>query len=284
VKKWDENGLKGGILVLKIGVFSILSKISIHMLRHYDEIDLLKPAEVDQFTNYRYYSENQLPIANRIQALKDMGFGLTLIKEIISKCDSDLKLKEYLIEQANQQRKEIIAIQQRLLLTENTINSLNSKTVLPQCNIIKKEIPARMVVSHRGKIQQRSREGVLWEKLAQETTKQNVQFAFPPYHIALFHDEEYKENDVDVEVQRAVTNKYHTTESMTFKKADKIMVAAFIYKGRYDLLKEATGQLVNWIADNGYEITGNMFNVYHISPETERNPENMITEICFPIK
>lgn len=270
--------------MLKIGVFSILSQISIHMLRHYDEIDLLKPAEVDQFTNYRYYSENQLPIANRIKALKNMGFGLNLIKEIISKCDSDLKLKEYLIEQANQQRKEIEFMQHRLLLIENTINNLNDKTTLPQCNIIKKEIPARMVVSYRGKIDQRSQEGILWEKLSQETTKQNIQFAFPPYNIALFHDEEYKENDVDVEVQRAVDNKYLTTKGMTFKLADKIMVAALIYKGHYNLLKEATGQLVSWIADNGYEITGNMFNVYHVSPETENNPENMITEICFPIK
>jgi len=160
VKKWGEINSNGVMVVLKIGVFSMLSKISIHMLRHYDEIDLLKPAEVDQFTNYRYYSEKQQPIANRIQALKDMGFNLTLIKEIISKCDSDLKLKEYLIHQANQQRKEIISMQQRLLLIENTINSLNDKTALPQCNIIKKEIPARMVVSHRGEIQQRSREGV----------------------------------------------------------------------------------------------------------------------------
>lgn len=211
-----------------------------------------------------------------------MGFGLSLIKEIISKCDSDLKLKEYLIEQANQQRKEIEFMQRRFSLIENTILNLNDKTALPQCNIIKKEIPERMVVCYRGKIKQRSQEGVLWEKLSQETAKQNVQFAFPSYNIALFHDEEYKENDV--EVQRAVANKYLTTEDMIFKLADRMMVAAFIYKGHYSLLKEATGQLVNWIADNGYEIIGNMFNIYHVSPETESNPENMITEICFPIK
>jgi len=270
--------------VLKIGVFAMLSKISIHMLRHYDEIGLLTPIKVDDFTNYRYYSENQLPIANRIQALKDMGFSLSIIKEILSKCDSDLKLKEYLIDQANLQRKQISSMQQQLLLIENTIHNLNVKTILPQCNIVKKEIPTRMVVSHRGKIKQRCHEGILWEKLAHETTKQNVQFAIPPYNIALFHDEGYQENNVDVEVQRAVTNEYLTTKNMTYKKADKIIVAALIYKGHYDLLKEATEQLVNWIADNNYEIIGNTFNVYHVSPETESNPQNMITEICLPIK
>ena len=41
--------------MLKIGEFSKLSRISIRMLRHYDEIGLLKPAEIDRFTDYRYY-------------------------------------------------------------------------------------------------------------------------------------------------------------------------------------------------------------------------------------
>lgn len=43
------------------------------MLRHYDEIGLLIPEHMDDFTGYRYYSECQLPVANKIQALKSMG-------------------------------------------------------------------------------------------------------------------------------------------------------------------------------------------------------------------
>ena len=49
--------------MLKIGEFSKLSRVSVRMLRHYDEIGLLKPAEIDRFTDYRYYREDQLPIA-----------------------------------------------------------------------------------------------------------------------------------------------------------------------------------------------------------------------------
>ena len=47
--------------MLKIGEFSKLSRVSVRMLRHYDEIGLLKPAEIDTFTDYRYYREDQLP-------------------------------------------------------------------------------------------------------------------------------------------------------------------------------------------------------------------------------
>ena len=43
--------------MLKIGEFSKLSRVSVRMLRHYDEIGLLKPAETDRFTDYRYYTK-----------------------------------------------------------------------------------------------------------------------------------------------------------------------------------------------------------------------------------
>ena len=39
--------------MLKIGEFSKLSRISIRMLRHYDEIGLLTPETIDSFTGYR---------------------------------------------------------------------------------------------------------------------------------------------------------------------------------------------------------------------------------------
>lgn len=62
--------------MLKIGEFSKLSRVSVRMLRHYDEIGLLPPASIDSATGYRYYSEDQLPVAGRITALRDIGFGL----------------------------------------------------------------------------------------------------------------------------------------------------------------------------------------------------------------
>ena len=83
--------------MLKIGDFSKLSRVSIRMLRHYDDIGLLKPAETDDFSGYRYYREEQLFIIGRITALKDMGFSLTDIIRILEIYDDKDKLDEYLI-------------------------------------------------------------------------------------------------------------------------------------------------------------------------------------------
>lgn len=63
--------------MLKIGTFSKLSRLSIRMLRRYDDLGLLQPVHTDPFTGYRYYREEQLTTAGRIAALRDMGFGLS---------------------------------------------------------------------------------------------------------------------------------------------------------------------------------------------------------------
>ena len=77
--------------MLKIGDFSKLSRVSIRMLRHYDDIGLLKPAETDPFTGYRYYREDQLLVMGRITALKDMGFSLADIVRILEIYDDRWK-------------------------------------------------------------------------------------------------------------------------------------------------------------------------------------------------
>ena len=81
--------------MLKIGEFSKLSRVSIRMLRHYDEIGLLKPAEIDSFTGYRYYSESQLTIIGRISSLKELGFSLADIIRIIENYDDCDRIESF---------------------------------------------------------------------------------------------------------------------------------------------------------------------------------------------
>ena len=42
--------------MFKIGEFSKLTQVSVRMLRYYEKAGLLKPAEIDHFTGYRYYT------------------------------------------------------------------------------------------------------------------------------------------------------------------------------------------------------------------------------------
>ena len=70
--------------VLKIGEFSQLGRVSVRMLRHYDATGLLKPAEVDHLSGYRFYDVEQLPRLNRILALKDLGLSLEQVGSLLA--------------------------------------------------------------------------------------------------------------------------------------------------------------------------------------------------------
>lgn len=130
--------------MLKIGDFSTLSKISIYMLRHYNEIGLLIPAHIDEFTGYRYYSEEQLSVANRIQALKSMGLGLSVIKDILSEYDDEKSLKRYLMLQASQKQEEIVSMQKQLLLLQTTIKALSKILHFPNSALLSRSFPEGM--------------------------------------------------------------------------------------------------------------------------------------------
>lgn len=68
-------------MLYKIGEFSKLANIPIKTLRYYDEINLFKPKEIDLFSGYRYYSEEQLKDLKIILSLKEVGFSLEEIKK-----------------------------------------------------------------------------------------------------------------------------------------------------------------------------------------------------------
>jgi DNA-binding transcriptional MerR regulator len=69
--------------VLTIGDFARYGRVSVRMLRHYDETGLLKPAHVDPATGYRSYSASQLARLNRLVALKELGFSLRQVRELL---------------------------------------------------------------------------------------------------------------------------------------------------------------------------------------------------------
>jgi DNA-binding transcriptional MerR regulator len=270
--------------MLKIGDFSKLSGISIRMLRHYDEIGLLVPESIDDFTSYRYYSEAQLPVANRIHALKDMGFSLSVISEILKTYGDSQALKQYLLLKQSEMKEQAEKTGRQLLLLETTINRLGKDETVMEYNVTLKEMPQRYVASVRKVIPAYDQEGILWKQLMQETAPQNMQYANPCNSLSVYHDEGYKDSDVDVEVQISVQGSYQNTENVEFKTVPAQLIASATYKVSYEQITAANHAVANWVRDNNYEFNGAMFTIYHVSPAQTQNPDEMVTEVCFPVK
>ena len=72
---------------LSIGRFARLTGLSIGALRHYDELDLLRPVEVDRFTSYRRYAADQVDIGRAIARLRDLEVPLEEIRAVLGSDD-----------------------------------------------------------------------------------------------------------------------------------------------------------------------------------------------------
>ena len=270
--------------MLKIGEFSKLSMVTIRMLRHYDEIGLLVPAQTDPFTAYRYYSEDQLTTAGRITALKTMGFGLAAIREILKTGDDRAALEKYLHIKEAELTEQAEATSRQLTLLKTAINRLGKEENIMNYNVVLKEMPERYVASVRKIIPNFEQEGMLWQILMEETAPLRMQDGDPCYTTAVFHDIEYKESDVDVEVQKSVKGQYKDTEHVVFNTEPPVLIATATCKGSYEQMGAVNEAVASWIRDNGYAFNGAMFNIYYVSPYETQNPDEFVTEVCYPVR
>lgn len=93
----------------KIGEAANILNTSVRTLRYYDEIDLIKPKEIDLFTGYRYYSKDQINDFQIIMLLKEAGFSLEEIKN-----NKDNFSEELMLKKKNELLKEITNIKTKI--------------------------------------------------------------------------------------------------------------------------------------------------------------------------
>ena len=268
--------------MLKIGDFSKLSRVSVRMLRHYDDIGLLKPAEIDTFTGYRYYREEQLFTIGRITALKDMGFSLADIIRILENFDDKEKMEVFLLERQAELKKLSEETQYKLMLLETARKRLRKEQAMSY-DVTVKTIPERYAATVRMIIPRYEDEQRAWSVLHSECGGTLVP-ADPCLAGAEFFDEEYKEENVDVRIWMTVKGTYENTEHVEFLTLPAVKVASCIVNGSYTQLTDATATAMAWMRDNGYTMNGAMFCIYHVSPAQTSDPDELVTEICFPVE
>ena len=269
--------------MLKIGEFSKLSRVSVRMLRHYDEIGLLKPAEIDRFTDYRYYREDQLPTMCRITALKDMGFPLADIVKILEIYDDREALEGYFSARQRELEELSLDTTRKLSLLDAARERLRKEQTMSY-DITLKTIPERYAATVQMIIPRYEDEGMVWSTLVGETCRMNLAEADPCLCAVTFLDGEYKETDVEVLAWKTVKGSYPDTEHVRFRTLPEVTVASCIYRGSYAQITDVYAAVIPWIEANGYEAAGPMFNIYHVSPHDTNDPDKFVTEVCYPIK
>lgn len=111
--------------MLKIGDFARLARISSRILRHYDRLGLLTPAQVDPATGYRWYHIDQLPRLQRLRALHDLGFARDEIAILLDTPAPVNDVRAVLDQARATLRERIAADQARLLRVEARLRALD---------------------------------------------------------------------------------------------------------------------------------------------------------------
>ena len=71
---------------------------------------------------------------------------------------------------------------------------------------------------------------------------------------------------------------------MKFRTLPAVTYAGCAFKGSYAQINDVVAAVSAWVEDNGYDYAGPMFDIYHVSPYETQNPDEFVTEVCFPVK
>ncbi|HAX40261.1 MAG TPA: MerR family transcriptional regulator, partial [Clostridiales bacterium] len=160
--------------MFKIGEFSQFVRVSPRMLRHYEKCGLISPAKTDPFTGYRQYSAAQIPQIGRIAALRDVGFSIEEIREILPRMDESAFLDKWFRDKSIELRAVIEANHERLTKLMLMSGELRKEKTIMLYEVELKKLEAVKVLALRGIIPQYNQESMLWEKLGMYIAQNNI--------------------------------------------------------------------------------------------------------------
>jgi len=118
---------------LAIGDFARATHLSIKTLRHYHQVGLLEPAEVDPQTGYRFYAPGQIPTAQVIRRFRNLDMPLDVISAVLAA--PDLAARNDLI------AAHLDRLEEGLARTQSAVSSLR--------DLLRPETSAPIDIQHR---------------------------------------------------------------------------------------------------------------------------------------
>ena len=134
--------------LFSIGTVAKLKGVSVKMLRHYDEIGLLKPRHVDPDTGYRYYESNQLLFIEFITFFRRGGASL---EEISAACKDDdaLAIADFSARQISKVRQQIEMLNEAITCYQGLCDKIYTDMAHAKNDTAYwQRIPARNVIKH----------------------------------------------------------------------------------------------------------------------------------------
>ncbi len=270
--------------MLKIGEFSKLAQVSVKTLRYYDEMGLLRPDWIDRYTGYRYYTLQQLPRLNRLLALRDLGFPLVQIAQLLREDLHPAELQRLMRLRQAELEQQVQAEQARLERVAVRLRQIEQEGRQPRYEVLVKRVESRLVAGIRDTIADYREVGRLLGEL--HNYLQGRDAADPAAaSLAVYYDAEYQDGDADVEVAVPLDRRLRGSGRVIVHELPGWpTVASAVHIGDYERITAAYRDLAAWTQANGYRTSGPNREVYLQGSDGGVEPGQYITEIQFPIQ
>ena len=265
--------------MFKIGTFSKMNMVTVKTLHHYEVLGLLLPERVDTATGYRYYSSDQLSRLHAILALRQMGLTLDEVAECLQGQD----VEEILRAKQDRLETEIREHTQKLSRISNYLDNPKGVDIMSY-QVVIKALPEVIVASRRLVIPNYDALFTVVPEMGEEMKRLGCVCAIPPYCFNRYHDGEYKEENIDVEICEAIVEAKADTDMVKFQTMQKVPQAACtLHKGPYSTIRHAYAAVIQWCEANGYEISGVARESFIDGIWNKESEEDWLTEIQIPV-
>jgi DNA-binding transcriptional MerR regulator len=272
-----------------IGDFARHGRVSVRMLRHYDAIGLLRPARTDPATGYRYYTAAQLARLNRVIALKDLGFTLQQVQDIVEETVATEELRGMLRLRRAELESAMTAATMRLVQVEARLRAIESEGHMPTNDVVIKTVPAVRVAELTATAASFEPAdispviGPLYDELFQRLAAAGISPTGPG--IAYYEDAPEGDGRICVHaaVQVAAALQVGAFQGGAFRVLDLPplgQAATIVHRGSMDTVLGTAQTLARWIDDNGYLSAGYP---REINLECPENRDDWVTELQVPV-
>lgn len=257
--------------MIKVGDFAKLARVSIKTLHHYGELKLLQPVHIDRFTGYRYYELEQLAVLNRILALKDLGFSLEQVAQLLNEKLSTAEMRGMLRLKQMELAVRLEEEQARLARVEVRLRQLEQGCQSAAVDVALKDVPEQTVLMARVVAANESmllpaRQG-LQTLLEAQLERAQLRPASPWF--AFLNELPQAEEDLEIALavgvnlrsgQRQGDWQGSPVELQTLPEVPSM--ASLVHCGDYATLPQTYAALYAWMQDHAYQLAGNCREIY----------------------
>jgi DNA-binding transcriptional MerR regulator len=246
------------------------------MLRYYDALGLLVPAQIDSSNGYRSYSPGQLHQLNRIVALKGLGFSLDQVRRLMQDDLDAAELRGMLRLRRAELEDEAAAVSVRLAAVETRLHMIDKENWV-SADYVVKTIPAVRLIARTA-------------TLDPDHLNEHVEPMFDSVANALQHTcgalstpiATYAETETGMDVTVGYAGQGPAPDGTTVVSLPEVIAVCGVHLGPMTGIQDSWQQLHRWVLANRYTFAGPCRELY-IRAESE-NQADWVTELQQPVE